>query len=68
MNKNIMNREICNSIGKNSKPYGQGDPNIFISPQQEEPNAYNRVKHKKQVVALPPTAVVFPVVIFMEFP
>jgi len=68
VNKNIMNREISNSIGKNSKPNRQSDPNTIISPQQEESNTDNGVKNKKQVIALPPTVVVFLVVIPMKFP
>src|SRR5690606_39255925 len=63
--KNIVDKKIGNTIGKNTQPNGQSSQKSKIAPANKTADAYKGVKKKKIIVALPPTPVILVMVVFV---
>jgi hypothetical protein len=68
VDKDVMNHKIGKAVGKYPEPNSKPNMEDIILPQQEEPDAYQRVKYEKSIVALKPGIVVLAVMVLMEVP
>tara|TARA_R100000306_G_C4296970_1_gene103080 strand:+ start:228 stop:515 length:288 start_codon:yes stop_codon:yes gene_type:complete len=66
--KNIVHKKVGNPIGKNAQTDRQPCPKAIIAPSYKTTDADQGVKQKEIIVPLPPTAVVFVVMVFVQFP
>jgi len=68
VDKNIVNKEICQSIGKYAQTYSKSYVQYAHIPQQEEADTDNCIKDEEGIIALKPRVMVLAVVVFMQAP
>jgi hypothetical protein len=68
MDKDIVYHKVSHSIGKDPEAYRQASPKSVVLPGNKTANTNGSIKDKKGVVAFPPTAVVFVVMVFVQDP
>lgn len=68
VNKDIMHKKVSHAIGENSKSDGKPGPKAKITPANKATDADQSIKNEKIIIAFPPTAVIFVVMVFVQFP
>ena len=68
MNKDIVNHKIGEAVSKDTKTNWQAYPNIFVLPQEKTSYTYKRIKDEEKIIALPPRAVIFMMMIAVQYP
>jgi len=68
VDENIVHEKISHSIGKNTQSYGETSPKVVLIPADEAQYTDNGIKNEKGIITLPPTAVVFVMMVLMQDP
>lgn len=68
VNKYIVHKKISQTVCENPQTNGKPRPKAKIAPANKTANAYKCIKKKKIVVALPPTSVIFVMMVLVELP
>ena len=68
MNKNIMYHKVGHTISKYSKSNWKSGPKAIVLPANETANTHCGIKDKEEIVTLPPTPVIFEVMVFVDLP
>ena len=68
MNKNIVDKEVRQSVAKDPQTNRQSCMEIVIAPSYKAPDTNGSVKKKEEIVTFPPAAMVLMVVILMQPP
>jgi hypothetical protein len=68
VNENIVHKKIGQPVCKNPKANRQAGPKAIIAPTHKTADAHQGIEQKEIIIAFPPTAVFFMVMVFVQTP